>query len=410
MSLEKLRREIVKFVAEKYREDGSVPSTRRIINEFNLKSASRLCKMFPGCLKQICREAGVPYPAERLKLVANALKARKRSAERLERGDFDFEFERSELEAKVKELKYTFQSKTESVKDEPYWRARCEQFDRLCDWVLKRLKELEEPEAFKDLYRDFQKLRTHYAKIVGGLTLSDKIEEERKFLAQLECERMEFEKWRNALEERYGAPVEKILPVMGELATAKERFGLTAEQVETTGRFVSVMIKAGWKPETLTWYIHEHFQNLLDIDSLMGEKKWLEEEIEKLAKRRNALLMETSDLRSVRERVAEEVHALKVVENSVSKMLNEEMEILGKAQVNNIVAGNMYKAGVDALAKAILNDPRFISMRMVSAPNESLAKQTENFTEIVKDNLERLKQEVTKMSIIAELLQSRVKA
>jgi hypothetical protein len=49
-------------------------------------------------------------------------------------------------------------------------------------------------------------------------------------------------------------------------------------------------------------------------------------------------------------------------------------------------------------------------MRMVSALNESLAKQTENFTEIVKNNLERLKQEVTKMSIIAELLQSRVKA
>jgi hypothetical protein len=409
MSLEKLRREILKFVAEKYREDGSVPSTRCIINEFNLKSASKLCKMFPGCLKQICRGAGVPYPAERLKLVANALKARKRSAERLERGDFDFEFERSELEAKIKELKYAFHLETESVRDKPYWRARREQFDRLCDWIIKQLREVE-PEAFKDLYRDFKKLSTRYAEIINESTLFDRIEEQKKLLMQLKGKCLEYQKWQDAIEKRYGVPLDGMLPVIAELATAKERFGLTAEQVETTGRFVSVMIKAGWKPETLTWYIHEHFQNLLDIDSLMGEKKGLEEEIAKLAKRRNALLMETSDLRSVRERVAEEAHALKVVENSASKMLNEEMEILGKAQVNNIVAGNMYKAGVDALAKAILNDPRFISMRMVSALNESLAKQTENFTEIVKNNLERLKQEVTKMSIIAELLQSRVKA
>ena len=38
------------------------------------------------------------------------------------------------------------------------------------------------------------------------------------------------------------------------------------------------------------------------------------------------------------------------------------MEILGKAEVNNLVAGNMYKAGVDALANAIQNDPEFIAI------------------------------------------------
>jgi len=142
---QKLREEIVKFVAEKYRKEGSVPSVRDIMDEFNLKSPSKLYNMFPGGQKQICREAGVPYPAERLKFVEGALKARKRPAERLERGDLDFAFERSELEAKIKELKYAFRSETESVKDEPYWRARREQFDRLCDWMLERLNEAKEP-------------------------------------------------------------------------------------------------------------------------------------------------------------------------------------------------------------------------------------------------------------------------
>jgi len=70
------------------------PSIRRIMGEFNLKSPSRLYNMFPGRQKQICREASVPYPAERVKLIEGALKARKCSAERLERGDLDFAFER----------------------------------------------------------------------------------------------------------------------------------------------------------------------------------------------------------------------------------------------------------------------------------------------------------------------------
>ena len=61
------------------------------------------------------------------------------------------------------------------------------------------------------------------------------------------------------------------------------------------------------------------------------------------------------------------------------------MSILGKAEINNIVAGNMFKAGVEALANAILNDPRFLAMFMTSALNEYLAKQTQIFTQIVKE-------------------------
>jgi len=60
------------------------------------------------------------------------------------------------------------------------------------------------------------------------------------------------------------------------------------------------------------------------------------------------------------------------------------MSILGKAEINNIVAGNMFKAGVEALANAIQNDPRFLAMFMTSALNEYLAKQTQTLTQIVR--------------------------
>ena len=142
---------------------------------------------------------------------------------------------------------------------------------------------------------------------------------------------------------------------------------------------------------------------------LEAERRRIEKEIEELTERREKLLKEVSDLRSMRERVAEEVHALKVVRDSVSKMLSEEMELLGRAEMNNLVAGNMYKAGVDALANAIVNDPRFLAMFATSALNEYLAKQTEIFTKIVNENAKRVKQEVTNLSIMAELLQRQAK-
>jgi len=47
---------------------------------------------------------------------------------------------------------------------------------------------------------------------------------------------------------------------------------------------------------------------------------------------------------------------------------------------------------------------------MTSALNENLAKQTQTFTQIVKENAEKIKQEATKLSITAELIRSQAKA
>ena len=69
----------------------------------------------------------------------------------------------------------------------------------------------------------------------------------------------------------------------------------------------------------------------------------------------------------------------------------------------------MYKAGIDALANAILDNPRFVVMLIALSLNEYLAKQTETFTQIVKENAEKIKQEATKLPIIAELIQSQAK-
>jgi len=66
--------------------------------------------------------------------------------------------------------------------------------------------------------------------------------------------------------------------------------------------------------------------------------------------------------------ITEKAHTIKIIRSGVSKTLNEE------AEINHLVAGNMYKAGVDALANAIQNDPRFLAMIVASALNENLAK------------------------------------
>lgn len=111
------------------------------------------------------------------------------------------------------------------------------------------------------------------------------------------------------------------------------------------------------EPRTLFWYVHRPFPILIDLDNLEGEKRRLKREIEKLAERKDELLSEISYLRSLREKTAEEVPAPKVVRSNVSKMLKEKMEMLGNAEMNSLMAGDMYKAEVDALANAILNNP-----------------------------------------------------
>jgi len=80
---------------------------------------------------------------------------------------------------------------------------------------------------------------------------------------------------------------------------------------------------------------------------------------------------------------------------NVNAITTPKIGVHGKAEMNDTIAGNAYKAKVDALANAILN--------------EYLAKQTETFTEIVKENAEKIKQEATKLSIIDELIQSQAK-
>lgn len=126
------------------------------------------------------------FPADRAKF-AEAMKAGRSSAQErsMEEETFDFEYRRSDLEARVKELDYAFQLRTEDVRDEPYWHSRREQFSKLCKWMLKRLGKantLAELEAFA---KDFQKPKMHYARTVGYLTLSDRIEQQRKALIQL---------------------------------------------------------------------------------------------------------------------------------------------------------------------------------------------------------------------------------
>jgi len=116
-----LRDRVVEYVSRKYEEKGRVPSVREILREFNIYRV-KLYSMFSGGLREICREAKVPFPADRAGL-AEAMKAKGCSAKEhsMEHEDFDFEYRRSELEARVKELEYTFKLRTEDVEDEPYW-------------------------------------------------------------------------------------------------------------------------------------------------------------------------------------------------------------------------------------------------------------------------------------------------
>jgi len=275
--------------------------------------------------------------------------------------------------------------------------------------MLERLNEVKEPKALKPLYRGFQKLKEHYVKTIGGLTLSEKIDEQRKLLMRLEGRRLEYERWQDALERKYGAPLDKMLPVIAELAIARERFGLTASQVQAVSLFVSEMIRKGWKTETIAWYVCAHFQTLLDMDHLKEEKQRLEKEIRELGRRRNEMLTQISNLKAESRKIAKETHALKVVRGTIAKMLNEEMELIGKAEINNLVLGVMYKEGVDALASAILNDQRLQVMLMKAVVTPSLAELAKTFVEIVEEKSDQIKMEATKLSLIAEILQRQIR-
>lgn len=112
----KLKEEIVEFVRETYRGRGSVPSIREVLRRFGICRV-KFYGLFPNGVSELCHLAGVPVPSERVRVVKRALEARKRSMERLERGEVDVkkrlekvksEFKRmiSEYEDYVELLKY----------------------------------------------------------------------------------------------------------------------------------------------------------------------------------------------------------------------------------------------------------------------------------------------------------------
>ena len=150
-----LRARIVEYVSRRYEEEGRVPSVRQILREFGIYRAL-FYQMFPEGLEELCRKAKVPFPADRARL-AEAMKAKGRSAKKLsiEHGDFDFEYRKSDLEARVRELGYTFKLRTEDVKNEPYWRAKREQFSSLCNWMLKRVRKAETSAELEAIAEDF---------------------------------------------------------------------------------------------------------------------------------------------------------------------------------------------------------------------------------------------------------------
>ena len=395
-----VKREVVEFVSEKYRKEGVVPSVRKILKEFGLNRAF-FYKAFPGGIREVCKEADVQLPSERFELVKKALRTKGRS----ERHNFDLDFKKSELEAKVKEIDYSFRSNIEDVKDEPFWRSRREQFKQLCDQLIKRINDVKEPSDLEALEREYQKLKDLYMTITGESTPSDKIEGERKQLARLREERLELEKWQKAVEERLGMPPEKSIPVIRELATLNDRFGLTVEQVQLVGQFLSQASERDFNPKTLVGYVAEHSQTMWDLDTYHAEKERLESIIEKLREERDRLDVKVSDLEAKVKSLTEEVHVLEEVRKTTSKMLNQEMELIGKATLNKITLTEICSYCVDLLVDRIENDPRFQRMIIGASSNRSLGPFITKFRKIVKENADEVKQEIAAFSFIEKLLE-----
>jgi len=395
-----VKRGVIEFVSEKYRKEGVVPSVRKILKEFGLNRAF-FYKAFPGGIREVCKEADVQLPSERFELVKKALRTKGRS----ERHNFDLDFKKSELEAKVKELDYSFHSNTEDVKDEPYWRSKREQFKQLCDQLIKRINDVKEPSDLEVLEREYKKLKDLYMTITGESTLSDKIEGERKQLAQLQEKNQELEKWKKAVEEKVGMPLEKSITVIRELATLNDRFGLTVEQVQLVGQFVSQASENGFNPKTLAGYVAEHSQTMWNLDADYAEKERLKGEIEKRREERDRLDAKVSDLEAKVKSLTEEVHVSKEVRKTTVKMLNQEMELIGKATLNKITLAKVCSYCVDMLVDRIENDPRFQGMIIGASFNRPLSPLVTKFRKIVKENADEVKQEIAAFSFIEKLLE-----
>jgi myosin heavy subunit len=240
--------------------------------------------------------------------------------------------------------------------------------------------------------------------ITGESTPSDKVEGERKQLAQLREERQELEKWKKAVEERLGMPPEKSIAVIRELATLNDRSGLTVEQVQLVGQFLSQASERGFNVKTLVGYLAEHSQTMWDLDTYHAEKERLKSEIEKLREERDRLAAKASELEAKVKSLTEEVHVLKEVRKTTSEMLNQEMELTGKATLNKITLAKMCSHCVDMLVDRIENDPRFQGMIIGASSNRSLGPLMTKFRKIVKENADEVKQEIATLPIIEKLL------
>jgi DNA repair exonuclease SbcCD ATPase subunit len=239
----------------------------------------------------------------------------------------------------------------------------------------------------------------------GESTPSDKIEGERKQLTQLREERQELEKWQKAMEERLGMPLEKLITVIRELATLNDRFGLTVEQVQLVEQFLSQASEKGFNPKTLVGYVAKHSQTMWDLDAYHVEKERLESEIEKLREERERLAAKVSDLEAKVKSLTEEVHVLEEVRKTASKMLNQEMELIGKATLNKVTLAKMHSYCVDMLVDKIENDPRFQGMIIGASFNRPLGPLVTKFSKIVKENADEVKQEIASLPFIEKLLE-----
>jgi hypothetical protein len=68
---------IISFVRKYYERHGTAPSVRTIAKKVKAVTIAGIYKAFPGGLAEICQQARVPAPKQRIKATRRALKARK---------------------------------------------------------------------------------------------------------------------------------------------------------------------------------------------------------------------------------------------------------------------------------------------------------------------------------------------
>ena len=81
-----LRREIVDFVHYSYTDEGGIVSTVKDLLKGLELSRYAIYHAFPGGMREICREAGVPVPEERYRAAAGASAKRKTASRSSARG------------------------------------------------------------------------------------------------------------------------------------------------------------------------------------------------------------------------------------------------------------------------------------------------------------------------------------